>query len=183
MKQPIFITGNQGKADYLAKLLQLPIEHKKIDVDEIQSMSLTEVIERKARQAYELIGSAVLVEDVSLEFSALGGLPGTFIKFFVDYAGLEATCRVLDGFEDKTAIAKCAYGYYDGGEVQIFEGSATGTIAEHPSTGDKGFGWDQIFIPDGYNGQIRADLSQEDYDELYLKIKPIDELRVFLTSN
>lgn len=183
MKQPIFITGNQGKADYLAKLLQLPIEHRKIDVDELQSMSLTEVIEHKVKQAYELIGDAVLVEDVSLELNALNGLPGTFIKFFVDYAGLEATCRMLDGFEDKTATAKCAYGYYDGEQLKIFEGSATGRISDHPSDGDKGFGWDQIFIPDGYDGQIRADLNQEDYDELYLKIKPIDALRAFLTSN
>lgn len=182
MKQAVFITGNQNKADYLGRLIGMPIEHHKLDLDEIQSVDLKEVIEHKARQAYKILNKPVLVEDVSLEFNALNGLPGTFIKFFVDYTGLEQTCRMLDGFKDRSAVAKCAYGYFDGQELEIFEGSAAGSIADHPSEGTMGFGWDQIFIPDGYNGQIRADLSQKDYDELYLVIKPINQLKEFLAS-
>mgnify|MGYP005616269951 CR=1 FL=1 len=183
MKAATFITGNQGKADYLTKLLGLNIGRVAVDTDEIQSLDIKEVIAHKAKQAYELIGRPALVEDVSLEFNALGGLPGTFIKFFVDYTGLEATCRMLDGFTDRTAVAKCAYGYYDGKELTIFEGSACGVIALNPSDGDKGFGWDKIFIPEGYGNRIRADLNQDEYDELYLKIKPIEQLRAFLSSN
>lgn len=81
--QPItFITGNQKKADYLAKYLGFPVEHKKIDLDEIQSLDLAEIIEHKVKQAYEIVKTPVIVEDVSLEFSALGRLPGPFIKFF-----------------------------------------------------------------------------------------------------
>jgi XTP/dITP diphosphohydrolase len=177
-----FITGNQNKADYLSKLLQLPVDHQKIDVDEIQSVNLKEVVERKARQAYTLIQKPVLVEDVSLEFNALNGLPGTFIKFFVEYTGLEATCRLLDGFSDRTAIAKCAYAYYDGSAVKIFEGSIEGEIATKPSAGTAGFGWDKIFIPNGYSGKIRAELNEAEYDELYKIIKPIDQLREFLEN-
>lgn len=47
----------------------------KLDLDEIQSLDLREVIEHKVRQAHEKCGKPVLVEDVSLVFEDLGGLP------------------------------------------------------------------------------------------------------------
>lgn len=183
MKDVTFITGNQNKADYLAKLLDTPIDHHKVDLDEIQAVDVIEVVIHKAKQAYDIIKKPVLVEDVSLEFNALGGLPGAFIKFFVDHTGLEATCRMLDGFNDRSAVAKCAYAYYDGIDIKIFEGAITGEIAAHPSEGTRGFGWDKIFIPEGYNGKIRAELSQEEYDQLYKIIKPIDQLGKFLNKD
>lgn len=70
-----FITGNQNKADYLAKYLGFPVAHQKIHLDELQSLSLREIVEHKVKQAYDIIKKPVLVEDVSLEFSALGRLP------------------------------------------------------------------------------------------------------------
>jgi len=39
VKTPVFITGNQYKADYLAKWLDSPIEHCKLDLDEIQAVA------------------------------------------------------------------------------------------------------------------------------------------------
>ena len=82
MQTITFITGNQKKADYLAQYLGLNIEHVKLDLDEIQSLDLREIVEHKVRQAYAKVGKPVLVEDVSLIFSELGKLPGPFIKFF-----------------------------------------------------------------------------------------------------
>lgn len=79
-----FITGNQDKADYLARYLGFPVEHLKLDLDEIQSLDLKEIVEHKVQQAYEKIRRPVLVEDVSLEFLALGRLPGPFIRFFLE---------------------------------------------------------------------------------------------------
>ena len=122
MKQPIFITGNQHKADYLAKMLGIPLEHQKVELDEIQSISLDDIVTHKVKKAYEIIGKPVLVEDVALGFTALGGLPGPFIKFFVDAPdGLEKLCRILDGFNDRGARANCVFGYYDGKNLQLFE--------------------------------------------------------------
>lgn len=82
MKQVTFITGNQNKADYLAKFLGIEIKHQKVDVDEVQSLSLQEIVEYKVRRAYEIVQGPVLVEDVGLEFKALGGLPGPFVSSF-----------------------------------------------------------------------------------------------------
>lgn len=182
MKQVIFITGNQHKADYLEKLLGLPIQHQKVELDEIQSTDLDEIVAHKVKQAYGTLQQPVLVEDVSLEFHALKGLPGPFIKFFVEQTGLEATCRLLDAFEDRTATAKCTFGYYDGTVLELFHGSLAGAIAEQPR-GDGGYGWDQIFIPEGYGGRTRAELSEAENDESYQIIKPIQQVHDFLTSN
>ncbi len=55
MQSITFITGNQKKADYLAKYLGFPIEHQKIDLDEIQSLDLREIVEHKVKQAYEKV--------------------------------------------------------------------------------------------------------------------------------
>ena len=51
MTATTFITGNQNKADYLARLLGMEIVHQKVDLDELQSTSLHEIVEHKVRQA------------------------------------------------------------------------------------------------------------------------------------
>lgn len=179
---PVFITGNQHKADYLAKLLDMPLEHQKIDLDEIQSANLEEVVRHKAIQAYQIINKPVLVEDVALGFAALDGLPGPFVKFFVEAEnGLESMCRMLDGFTDRRARAECMFAYYDGNECVVIEGGLDGIIAERPK-GDGGFGWDRIFCPDGYGGKTRAELILEENEATYKSIKPIKKLREFLNT-
>lgn len=176
-----FITGNQHKADHLAQLLGVPIDHQKLDLDEIQSSDPREIIEHKVRQAYAVVKKPVIVDDVSLEIAALGGLPGPFVKWFVDQAGLEAMCRMCDGLEGREAVGKACIGYYDGKEFCYFEGAIHGTIADHPR-GDGGYGWDAIFMPDGYDGKTRSELSESEYAEVYNKIRPINALREFLLN-
>lgn len=181
-KRPVFITGNQNKADYLAQTLGIALEHHKLNLDEIQSPDPQVVIEHKVRQAYDILQAPVLVEDTSLSFDALGGLPGTFIKFFVDSEdGLEHLCRMLDGFEDRSASASAVYGYFDGETLAFFSGRLEGVIADHPR-GTGGYGWDTIFEPKGYGGLTRAELSPEDDIESYNKIRDFDALRNFLQN-
>jgi non-canonical purine NTP pyrophosphatase (RdgB/HAM1 family) len=178
----VFITGNQHKADHLQRLLDVPIDHTKVDLDEIQSLSLDEIVTHKVKQAYDIVKKPVLVEDVSLSFSALGGLPGPFIKFFVEADdGLEKLCRMLDSFDDRSARAECVFGYYDGTTLKLMRGGLDGIISRHPQ-GDGGFGWDRIFCPKGYEGKTRAELILEQKDKTYQTIKPIAELRDFLCS-
>jgi non-canonical purine NTP pyrophosphatase (RdgB/HAM1 family) len=176
MQEITFITGNQVKADYLAKYLGHSVAHKKVDLDEIQSMDLKEIVERKVRQAFEIIKSPVIVEDVALEFEALNGLPGPFIRFFVDHVPFETICSMIDG-KTRNAIAKSVFGYYDGNKLELFEGQLKGQIATSPA-GENGFGWDRLFIPEGYN-VTRASLNEEDDKKTYLQLKPFDELKSF----
>ncbi len=105
-----FITGNQDKAEYLTRYLGYKVKHVKLHLDEVQSLDLEEIVKHKVRQAYSEIGEPVLVEDVSLQFEALGQLPGPFIKWFLDELSLEDICHLVDG-KSRNAIASCVFGY------------------------------------------------------------------------
>jgi len=180
MANVTFITGNQKKADYLSKYLGYPVDHVKLNLDEIQSTDLNEIVEHKVRQAYELLENPVIVEDVALEFDALGGLPGPFIKFFLEKLSFEVICSMIASGLSRKATARCVFGYFDGKELKLFEGHLDGEIPEKPS-GNNGYGWDKIFIPQGYN-VTRASLNEEDDQETYLKIKPFAKLKSYLES-
>ena len=179
MQEITFITGNQGKAKYLAKYLGIDLAHVKLDLDEIQSLDLKEIVHYKVRQAYQQIKQPVLVEDVSLEFSNLGKLPGPLIKWFMQELSSEQLCRLADGGVRK-AVGRCMFGYYDGKKEHYLEGELHGKIADHPA-GEDGFGWDPIFIPDGYE-ITRAQLSEDDFEKVYRIIRPLDKLKTFLES-
>lgn len=177
-KNITFITGNQNKADYLAKYLGFPVKHTKLDLDEIQSLDLREIVTRKVLDAYEQVKAPVIVEDVSLEFEALNGLPGPFIRFFVEKVSFETICSMLNG-KSRKATARCVFGYYDGEEVTLFEGSLGGEVPMSPA-GERGYGWDRLFIPDGYT-VTRAELNEEDDQKTYMQIKPFAALKEFLS--
>lgn len=182
MKQPIFVTGSQNKADYVSRLLGVTIEHKKLDLEELQTMDAKKIVEHKVRQAYDIIKQPVLVEDVSLMMNALDGLPGPFAKFFVDAKnGVEIMCRMLDGFEDRSAYVLTYFAYYDGQHLEIIEGRLDGVISDSPR-GTNGFGYDVIFEPVGYGGKTRAELSEDDDAKTYRQAKNFDDLKRFLLA-
>lgn len=183
MKLVTFITGNQDKADNLSRLLGVPLAHKNIELDELQSLHMDEIIRHKAKAAYKALRTPVLVDDVSMWLDELDGLPGPFIKFFVGAKnGAENLCRMADGLPSRRATARAYFGLYDGTNMTILHGEIHGKIAEHP-LGNNGFsyGWDSIFCPDGYGGRTRAELNQDEYDEVYRAIRPITELYEILS--
>jgi non-canonical purine NTP pyrophosphatase (RdgB/HAM1 family) len=143
-----FISGNLEKAKQVSQYLDFPVTHKKIDLIEIQSLNLSEIIEFKAKEAYKQVQLPVLVEDTSLRFCALGKLPGPLIKWFLTELGTSGLCRLLDGYADRSAEASVMFGLYDGNIFQTFASSREGVIAPEPR-GNNGFGWDPIFIPHG----------------------------------
>jgi len=177
-KELIFITGNPGKAQYLADYFHIPIAHKKIDLSEIQSLSLREVVEDKARRAFAEAGRPVLVEDVSVVFNALSGLPGPLIKWFDKTLGNEGMCRLLDAYPDRGAVTEVQFAYCDGGDVHVFSGEVKGVIAKEPR-GEGGFGWDRIFIPDGYD-KTRGEMDSGEWHDSGMRKIALKKLGKFL---
>ncbi len=149
MKQATFITGNDQKAALFAEYMGQNIPHKKLDLDEIQSLDLKEVVEHKVKQAFQITNGPVLVEDVALELTALNGLPGPFVKWFEQALGLENICRLLDNYQDRSAKVKICFGYFDGKSLRFFEGEVKGKISNEVREGPSNFGWNPIFISDG----------------------------------
>ena len=164
-----FITGNIVKANAVKKYLDFPIDHQKLNIPEIQSLDLREVITFKAKEAYKYIKSPVLVEDTSLSFLALGRLPGTFIKWFEEM-GNEKLCRLLDPYPDRSAIYEVSIGLYDGNDMVVFTETAHGKVVSHPR-GD-GFGWNSIFMYDGSEKTL-AELNSEEKESLSTRRKVI----------
>jgi len=173
-----FITGNENKAKYIADYFHIPVRHKKLDLPEIQSLSPREIVEDKARRAFREIGTPVLVEDVSLVFNALGGLPGPFIKWFESSLGYDGMCRLLNGYEDRSAAATVTYGLCDGKGVHIFEGRMNGHISLAPK-GEETFGWDVIFIHEGEE-KTRSELSREEWSKKSMRTEALQKLGEFL---
>lgn len=180
MNKVTYITGNQNKADLLAKISGMKIEHTKLDLDEIQSLDLEKVVGHKAKQAHGIVKSPVLVDDVSLGFNCLSGLPGPFIRWFVEETGLEKTCRLLDSFEDRNAVVEINYAYCDANNMKIFKARTNGSIADKPR-GKGGFGFDPIFISEGY-AKTWAECNIETYPALQMRKEAIKALVEYLSS-
>ena len=139
----------------------------------------------KARLASERLGGLpVLVEDTSLCFIALGGLPGIYIKWFLEKCGHDGLNRMLAGFEDKSAYAQCIFAYSPGGgqEPLLFVGRTQGRIV--PARGDNQFGWDPIFEPSDAvcEGHTYATMSKEVKNKISHRFRALDKLRDHLLS-
>lgn len=180
MQDLTFITGNQNKADFLAKWLGHPVEHHKLDLDELQSLDLHEIVEYKARQAYEALKRPVLVEDASLSFAAMGRLPGTFIKWFIEELGMENLHKLALSLPSQEAHGRVCYALCDGADVKIFDGEMHGRIGpEIKGTG--GFGFDVMFVNDGYD-ITRAEMDEETYAKTSYRTDAMTKLKRYLDS-
>jgi inosine triphosphate pyrophosphatase len=179
-KQITFITGNIAKAEQLSKYLGLPVALHKLDLTEIQSLDLEEVVRHKAKEAFHQLNKPVVVDDVGVVIHALGLLPGPFIKYFVQELGNDGICKLISGYPDKSATATVSIGYYDGTDLQVFKGEITGKISDYPK-GNGGFGWDQIFIPEGYS-KTRSEMSEKDYDDTSPRRATLDKLENYLKT-
>ena len=60
------------------------------------------------------VDGAVMVEDTSLCFNALDGLPGPYIKWFLEKVGHEGLNKMLAGFGDYSAYAQCTFAFTPG---------------------------------------------------------------------
>jgi len=181
MEDLTFITGNPSKAEQLSRHLDVPVKHHRLDLPEIQSLDLREVAEEKARAAFQILGTPVLVEDTSLTFTALGRLPGPLIKWFLKELGNEGLTRILDGYEDRSCLAEVIFALYDGSEMRTFSGECAGRIAPRP-LGEEGFGWDPVFIPEGHDLTWGL-MSAEEQKETSMRRRALKKLERELRSS
>jgi XTP/dITP diphosphohydrolase len=155
-----------------------PIKHTNIDLIEIQSLDAKEVVTHKANEAYRILQKPVLVEDTSLVIHALGRLPGTFIKWFHQELGSSGLCSLLSQ-KNNSASTTVLFCFYDGKTHHYFSDTVAGTIAKKPK-GTNGFGWNNIFIPDGYNKTF-AEMTDEELESINPRIKALEKIcKVFM---
>ena len=171
-------TTNRNKLEEFRRILpDLEIVGKKLDIEEIQSLDAYKVVRHKAIEAYKANDyNPILVEETSLALRGLGGRPGAYIKDFSEEA--EMRRMIAEGWlqgRDRSALAKVLIAVYDGAEVQIREGNTAGTIAD-TLRGENGFGWDDMFIPEGETRTF-AEMSDGEKDRHNMRRKALLALR------
>jgi len=152
-----FVTSSPHKHREAEAILAVRLERVSIDLPEPQGLDVVVVARDKARAACRLLGRPVLVEDTSLELQALGGFPGPLVRWLLEAAGPAAIPRMLDGFHDRAARARCAAVVWDGTREWLGVGEVAGAIVPEPR-GQNGFGWDIVFAPDWAGGRTYAEL-------------------------
>lgn len=113
MKHLKFATSNAGKLREASEILGFPMDQISVELDEIQTTNVEELIRHKAIEAYKKAGANVIVEDTGLEFVSWNGLPGALVKWFESTVKIEGILKMFENFENRDAIAVCYVAMYD----------------------------------------------------------------------
>ena len=165
----VIATHNPGKLreiqDLLAPLGIECVSAAELGLPEPEEIGNTFVdnADLKAREAADLSGLPALADDSGLAVDALHGLPGILsARWAEDEAANRDFCRAMervwreveaageDASRDAHFACALSLARPDDGQVQSFEGRIDGTLV-WPPRGDKGFGYDPMFVPVGYD--------------------------------
>lgn len=179
LKNFVLVTTNKNKLAEINQILGTTHKLSKTEISEIQSLNIDQVITEKAKAAYEKIKKPILVEDISLEIQSLNGLPGPFVKFFLQALGTEGTVKLIGTKSTKTKVT-AALALYDGSIIKIFKGIVWGTLSQK-NRGESGFGFDKVFIPQGYK-QTYAEMNPSLKNKISHRSKALQKLKEYLDS-
>jgi inosine triphosphate pyrophosphatase len=185
-----FVTGNEKKfteASTIFKNNKFNLKQLNIDLEEYQAYSKEiaimkcKEVENKNKTVYPFI-----IEDVSLCFNCLGGMPGPYIKWFLKTMNLEDISKIVKSFDDKNAYSICTIALKLNREQEpiIFEGITKGKIV-YPR-GETNFGWDPIFECETNDGNINltyAEMDKEYKNKVSHRCKAFTQLKEFLLKN
>lgn len=161
MRTLIFASNNAHKLSEIRNLLENIVEIQSLkdinlegDIPET-SDTLEGNATQKAEWIYNCIGQDCFADDTGLEVEALDGAPGVYSA---RYAGegcsfadnVNKLLKAMDGQTNRKARFRTVICLIENGEKHYFEGIVNGTIIEKGS-GNMGFGYDPIFVPDGYD--------------------------------
>ncbi len=192
----VIATFNIGKAREIESLLsEVPLRvHSLLEFSDMDSIAETgktfeDNASLKAEGYAARIGMWTLADDSGLEVEALGGAPGVLSA---RYAGegakdYERNRKLLDELANLGEVARrarfvCATAIADSRArtVHISLGTCEGTIA-YEMRGSNGFGYDSIFIPDGYE-QTFGELPAEIKERISHRARALQSARAFLTE-
>lgn len=147
--------------------------------------------ENSYKKAYEIMktcGEITVADDSGLMVDYLGGAPGVYSARFAgkecdDSKNNEKLLKLLNGLSGEDRKAKFVSVItlvYPGGETLVARGECPGRIIEAP-TGENGFGYDPIFVPDGYDKSF-GQLSEEEKNEISHRAKALEVLERLLAE-
>jgi XTP/dITP diphosphohydrolase len=140
---------------------------------------------QKAQYVFDNFHVPCFADDTGLCIDALNGAPGVFSA---RYAGpecnsnnnIQKVLNELKGIDNRSAFFKTCIALKMGRNPILFEGICKGEILNELK-GEKGFGYDPIFMPDGYNLSF-AEMSMEEKNKISHRGIATEKLLLFLTS-
>jgi XTP/dITP diphosphohydrolase len=137
----------------------------------------------KAQYIYDKFGKNCFADDTGLEVEALDGRPGVFSARYAtdghDFeANIDKVLNELTGVENRKARFRTVIALILDGSVQYFEGIVNGEIIAERK-GVKGFGYDPVFLPDGYE-QTFAEMPLAEKNKISHRARAVSKLVEFL---
>ena len=140
----------------------------------------------KAHFLWERFHVACFADDTGLEVEALNGAPGVYSARYAgeehdSKANTQKLLKALTGKKNRNARFRTVIALIIDGDTFYFEGILNGEIGESPS-GNGGFGYDPVFIPDGYDKTL-AELTQEEKNAISHRGQSMRQLSEFLNNH
>lgn len=197
----VFATANKGKLREAVEILGTGVEvlsPADLGVDaevEETGSTLEENSRLKAETLYARAGMDCFADDTGLEVEALGGAPGVmsarYAASFGDGAAshdndanmsrlLAELSRLGEGVSRKARFRTVVTLVLDG-EMHAFEGIVDGRIAVDRA-GNGGFGYDPVFIPDGFGGKTLAEMSEDEKNGISHRGRALRAMAEYLES-
>lgn len=148
---------------------------------------------QKARYVKEHFGFDCFADDSGLQVEALGGEPGVYSARYAvkngrqvtagnkDDANMDVLLEKLAGEENRKACFRTCIALIYEGETHFFDGVVEGHIITE-KRGDGGFGYDPLFVPDGYEKTF-AEMGNEVKNNISHRAKAVEKLAEFLFFN
>jgi len=188
----VFATNNRHKVEEAQAILgngftlTTPRDLKLFDEIPETAATLQGNAYMKAQYIWERFHIACFADDTGLEVDILNGAPGVYSA---RYAGRECNpkentiklLKELSGKSDRSARFRTVVALIIDGDTFYFEGLLNGSITESPS-GNGGFGYDPVFIPDGFNKTL-AELTPEEKNAISHRGQSLRKLSEFLNNN
>lgn len=178
MKTPLqFISTNKGKLKEIKKILPY-VKALSLHLHEIQELDPIKVAQEKLKEARRLVDGPILVEDTAVFIEGMNGFPGPMIKWMYQAIGAQGIADLCSRLGTQKAEAKSIFGLDIPGRGELFfEGSLKGEFVS--PKGNKGFGWDTIFLPEGRNKTF-AELTLEEKNSCSMRYKALIKLKEYL---
>lgn len=191
MKKVALSTDNENKVKEIFEILKHYnfeiITKKKLKInEEFEEIynTLEENATLKATKLRQFCNFAVLADDTGLFVNALNGEPGVFSARYAGVHGdslknREKLLKKLEGIEDRSAYFKTVIVFIDeNGEKIMATGILKGNISKS-ERGKEGFGYDKIFIPQGYLKTL-AEIGFEEKNKISHRKKALENLKILL---
>lgn len=197
----LFATANKNKlreaSEILGDMVQVisPSElNINADVEETgETLQDNSIL--KARTLYDLSGLDCFADDTGLEVEVLNGAPGVMTARYAacfpggalphdSEANMNRLLEELSEYstpESRRARFRTVITLIYEGRQYCFEGIVSGTIAQGKA-GNGGFGYDPIFIPDGFGGRTLAEISEDEKNAISHRGRALRAMAEFLST-